>query len=104
LARREIRADESSAVSNASVTLTAGVVTDPNLAHACTSGHLLNIKLIGDFPHIVTDPPPNAASPQDATVHAVLLTAEATTGRACLKSVQTGDVSPDPGSVALNLG
>ncbi|HET7355534.1 MAG TPA: META domain-containing protein [Nocardioidaceae bacterium] len=107
LARKEIREDDAS-VSSATVTVGRGTVTDSNLGHSCTSGRLLHIKLIGSFPRIVTSglpqDPSSPAVPGDFTVHAVLLTADAESGRACLKGVQTGDVAPEPGSVPLSLG
>jgi hypothetical protein len=83
-------------------------VTDSNLRYLCTSGWLLHAKLIGNFPGIVTTgvpvTPASTTSPPAFTVHAVVLTADGETGRACLESVQIGDVSPDPGSVILRPG
>ncbi|WP_344156522.1 hypothetical protein [Nocardioides koreensis] len=80
-------------------------MTHPNLGVACESDRLLHIRLIGTFPHIVTTghpPDPHSTSaPEDLTVHAVLLTADAESGRACLVGVQTGEVAPEPGAVVL---
>ena len=106
LARHEVRTDDAS-VSSATVTVGRGVVTDANLGHSCESGRVLRIKLIGTFPHIVTtghaQGPESTGAPEDFTVHAVLLTADAESGRACLAGVQTGDVAPEKDSVTLDL-
>lgn len=104
LVRNEIRR-EGAVVTSATVTVSSGKVIDSNIGEPCTSGRLLNIKLIGDFPHTVTtghpvlpgDPTP------DFTVHADVLTADAKTGRPCLVGVQTGKVAPDPGAESLPL-
>lgn len=90
-------------VTGATVTVGNGTVTNSNIGYPCMSGRLLNIKLIGDFPHIATSPipPQPGATPPDATVHAVVLTADAKTGRACLVGVQTGEVAPVPGAISL---
>lgn len=106
LARDEVRADEAN-VTSTTVTVGGGTVTDSNMGYHCASGRLLHIKLIGMFPHIATTGhppgPDNTAAPEDFTVHAVLLTADAETGRACLTSVQTGDVVPEPGATVLAI-
>ncbi|GEM_PF-7039577 len=93
----------SDVVTSATVTVSYGTVTDSNLGYPCMSGRLLNIKLIGDFLHILVSPMASLgrATPQDLTVHAIALTADAETGRACLMGVQTGDVAPAPGAVSL---
>lgn len=102
LARHEIRRD-GAIVTSATVTVGPGKVTDSNIGYPCMSGRLLNIKLIGDFPHTsTTGHPPFPGDPNpDFTVHAVVLTADAQTGRACLLRVQTGKVAPEPGAVSL---
>jgi hypothetical protein len=106
LARQEVREDDAS-ISSATVTVGHGRVTDSNLGYSCESGRLLHVKLIGTFPHIATtghpQDPESAAAPEDFTLHAVLLTADAESGRACLKGVQTGAVAPQPESVPLGL-
>lgn len=85
------------------VTVGYGRVTDSNVGYPCMSGRLLNIKLIGDFPHIVVSPMAAllGTTPPDATVHADVLTADAKTGRVCQIGVQTGKVAPDPGAESL---
>ena len=106
LARQEIRRQEDATVTSATVTVSRGKVTDSNIGYSCRSGRLLHIKLIGNFPHIVISPLDSAkpgTAPPDPTVHAVVLTADANTGRPCLSGVQTGDVAPDPGAISLPL-
>lgn len=98
---------EGATITSATATVGAGTVADSNVGYDCESGRLLHIQLIGTFPHIVTGGTPllpgSTAAPEDNTVHAVLITGDPVTGRACLVGVQTGGVSPAPGAVALNL-
>ena len=104
LARQEIGRDDAT-VTSATVTVGHGTVLDSNIGYACTSGRLLHILLIGDFPHIVTTGNPMmAGSTEDFTVHAVVLTADAESGRACLSGVRTGAVAPEPGAISLPVG
>ena len=104
LVRGEIRR-EGAVVTSATVTVSSGEVIDSNIGEPCISGRLLNIKLIGDFPHTITDG--HAVKPGDPipdfTVHADVLTADAKTGRPCLVGVQTGKVAPEPGAESLPL-
>lgn len=102
LARSEIRREDA-VLTSATVTVGYGKVIDSNFGYPCTSGRLLQIKLIGDFPHIATGGravQPGASFP-DMTVNAVNLTADAKTGRPCLIGVQIGKVAPAPGAVSL---
>lgn len=104
LVRREIRRLKD-VVTSASVTLSSGKVMDSNTGYSCTSGRLLNIKLMGDFVHLVISHPaiqPGAPQP-DFSVHAELLTADAKTGRTCLIGVDVGKVAPDPGAASIAL-
>jgi len=104
LVRSEIR-KESAVLISATVTVGYGKMFDSNIGYPCTSGRLLHIKLIGDFPHITTGGlavQPGAPFP-DTTVHAVNLTADAKTGSPCLISVQTGKVAPAPGAESLPI-
>ncbi len=106
LVRREVHHAHAD-LTSATVTVGPGTVTEPNRGSACTSGRLLHLKLIGTFPHTVAgglDHRDTSAPPPDLTVHAVLLTADARTGRPCLEGVQTGHVTPDRGAVPLPLG
>lgn len=98
IARQEIDRDPAT-VTSATVTLRPGTEPQPNTGPPCESGNLLIIQLIGNFP-IAVGGPPGGAGP----VTAVVLTADAESGRTCLLTVQTGDRSPEPGSVALDLG
>jgi hypothetical protein len=104
--RVALREAEESARSVASATATrsAGTVTDSNTGHQCTSGAVLNIRLIGAF-NIVHGFVPagvdrSAGAPND-DVHGVLITADPDSGQMCLISVQTGQIQPDPGATVL---
>ena len=105
LARQEIGREDAT-ITSATVTLGYGKVTDSNIGYACMSGRLLNILLIGDFPHTLTTGNPKLAgeTSHDFTVHAAVLTADAKSGRACLIGVRTGDVAPVPGALLLPVG
>ena len=100
LARQEIR-NEDATVTNATATVGRGTVHDSNVGVPCTSGHVLHIKLIGKFPHIATTGGPGLRT---GPVRAVLLTADAESGQACLIGVHVGSASPKQGAVALDLG
>lgn len=107
LAREEIHSQRAT-ISSATVTASSGKMLDANTGHPCTSGRLLNIKLIGSFPHTVTtghDVRPGESSP-DFTVRAVLITADARSGLACLIGVQTGErgqPEPEPNATVLDI-
>jgi hypothetical protein len=102
VARAEI-AKYSATVTSATATVGVGTVTDPNAGPACTSGTLLQIKLIGTFPTIVVGGPSTGApgSSNDYTVSAVLVTADPESGKPCLIGVRTGSTAPDPGATLL---
>ncbi len=107
LAQQEVVKEGANVVS-VTVTAVAGTVMESNLGYACTSSHVLHIRLIGTFPHIVTTGPgpwkPRSADPSaDCTVRAVDITADAKTGRACQLGVRTGKVLPEMGSVRLSI-
>jgi hypothetical protein len=99
---------EGAQITSGTVTAEAGTVPQPNTGYRCSSGRLLRITLIGSFPHTGVAPipadPSHAAQPSDSDVHAMLLTADAATGRVCEIGVQTGAVSPDPNATVLDLG
>jgi hypothetical protein len=99
LARHEIRRQDAT-VTSATATVSRGMVHNPNVGVPCTSGRLLRIKLIGKFPHITTTGGPGLPA---GPVRAVLLTADAESGQACLIGVHVGRASPEPGAVALDL-
>jgi hypothetical protein len=105
---REVVADQGASVSSASAIARSRTVASSNTGHPCTSGRVLEIKLIGDFPHTVTtghavrdgEPAP------DFTVRAMLVTADARSGRACLIGVQTaenGEPQPLPDATILQV-
>ena len=106
---RGVIADQGATVTSASVIARPGTVEDSNTGHPCTSGRLLQVKLIGDFPNIDTTghPADPGSPPPDFTVRAMIVTADAESGRACLLGVQTaenGEPTPTPGSTILSLG
>jgi hypothetical protein len=104
---RHEAARERGTITSASATVGPGIVTDSNTGTKCLSGRLLHVKLIGSFPHIpVTGliAAPGESQPPSTTVHAVMLTADAVSGHACLLSVRTGKVGRAPGSTVLDLG
>ena len=101
-------ADQGASVSSASVIARPGRVKDSNTGHPCTSGRELQIKLIGKFPHtLTTGHPVFPGSPTpDFTVRAMIITADAESGRACLIGVQTGEngeVKPLSGATMLSV-
>src|SRR6478672_4322756 len=108
LARRVI-ASQGATVSSVSARVRPGRVASSNTGHRCSSGRLLELKLIGQFPHTVTtghDTLPGEPAP-DFTVRAVIITADARSGRACLVGVQTGENGaprPFPNGMSLPVG
>lgn len=96
---RQAIADQGATVSGAYVMERSGKIRDSNTGHRCTSGHELQIKLIGKFPHTVTTGHPvlPGSPTPDFTVRAMIITADAESGLACLIGVQTGeDGGPKP--------
>src|SRR5258708_13213931 len=92
---RSVIADQGASVSSASVLARSGRVKDSNTGHPCTSGRELQIKLIGKFPHTVTTGhavPPASPTPP-FPLRAMIITADAAPGRACLIGVQTGETA-----------
>ena len=105
-AARQVIADQGATVSSATVIERQGKVRDSNTGHPCTSGRELQIKLIGKFAHTVTTghPVPPGSPTPDFTVRAMIITADAESGLACLISVQTGEdggPKPLPGGTML---
>lgn len=103
---RQTIAEQSATVTSASVIARPGKVTDTNTGRPCTSGRLLRITLIGKFPHVATTghPVPPGSPTPDFTVRAMVITADAETGRACLIAAQTaenGEPAPPFGSTTL---
>ena len=105
---REVIADQGASVSSASAVARSGRIKDSNTGHPCTSGRVLKIKLIGKFPHtLTTGHPVQVGDPApDFTVRAMIITADAQSGRACLTGVQTaenGEVMPIPDAMILQV-
>ena len=88
-------------ITSATVTASAGKEPDHNVGDACMSGRLLNIRLLGDFPHTVVSPP--FGSTEDLTVRSMQITADAKTGRACLVGVGIKILTPEADAVALPI-
>lgn len=97
LAKQEIASQTATGVT-AFLSIYSGTVSQPNLDYSCAPGRLLQVLLIGQFPHIVV------SGIGAAEVSAVEMTADAGTGQACLLGVRTGAVSAPLGSVPLSLG
>ena len=94
---KQVIADQGAAVSSAYAIALAGTTEDTNTGYPCTSGRELQIKLIGTFPHAVTTGGGPTGSPtSDSAVRAMIITADAASGRACLIRVQTGDGAKEP--------
>ncbi len=107
VARDQIDAQEATILS-ATFSVRSGKVLQSNMGRACTSGRLVDVKLIGSFPHIVT--PGNPVRPgepePDFTVRAMLITADARSGVPCRIGVQTaenGEPQPKANAVTLDL-
>jgi hypothetical protein len=90
IAQREVD-QEKAHLTSATAVIRTGKVHQPNRAGSCTSGREIRILLIGRFPHIAVSPPPGAP---DGRVTSVGITADATSGRACLLGVGTGRADP----------
>ena len=105
---RQAIAGRDATITSATVIVRRGEVGDSNTGHPCTSGRELQVKLIGSFPHDVTSGHPvRAGEPTpDFRVHAIIITADADSGEACLISVQDGEnggPKPLPGGPALHV-
>jgi hypothetical protein len=104
---KRVVADQGATVSSASAIAVAGTTEESNTGSPCTSGRELQIKLIGTFPRAVTTGTggPTASPASSPAVRAMLITADAASGRACLIRVQTGDSASQslPGGVTLSL-
>ena len=96
LARAEI-ARQDAPVSSATATVWPGTVQQHNLAGTCTSGLVLEVDLVGRFPHTGVSPDPNATGPDMKLVYK----ADARTGEACDVSVSLGRFTPDPHAANL---
>lgn len=92
IARSEV-AKQHSVIRVAVADVHPGRVSSSNTGHLCGSGRLLEVTLIGSFPHTGT------ASLE--TVHAEVIEADPATGQKCLISVKTGRVKPPAGATPV---
>jgi hypothetical protein len=103
LAQGEVRRLARS-VTNISATIGPGnlPLEQSNSGHACASGTVTHIRIIGTFNAAVA-PPPSApgAPPEDSTITAEEIVADAKTGDICLIQVRVGPVAPEPGATIL---
>ena len=69
--------------------------SESNVGRPCGSGRLIEVKLIGDFPHIVTaGRPVKPGEHVDFTAHALVVTADARTGKVCREGCRPGRSHP----------
>jgi hypothetical protein len=97
LARSEIAKDHAM-VSMAVAYVVAGKIRTPNLSTGCTSGRLLVLSLVGEFPNINVSPAPGAPTGPDMWV---TVKADPTSGEACLAGVSLGRFTAPAGSADL---
>jgi hypothetical protein len=90
IVQREVR-DQKASLTSATAILRPGTVLQANVGPACTSGHLIRIRLLGRFPHIVTG---GTTDGSGGRVTEVDIAADAATGRACELGVGTGKGHP----------
>jgi hypothetical protein len=105
LARHEVETQDAK-VTSATVVLkaNAGQDAESNTGHPCTGKQVLKVRLIGDFPHIVTSGGPPGGDPNGGTVTEVDIKAELD-GTACLVGVSTNpQPTAEPGATVLQLG
>jgi len=106
IAKATAAKQEDAHIKSVSVLVHPGRVSksESNFGRACSSGRLIDVKLIGDFPHLVTTGHPvQPGEHVDFTVHAVAVTADARTGEICLQGVQAGKVAPDAGATEISI-
>jgi hypothetical protein len=78
-------------LTSATAVVRPGQVSQANLAGACDSGSVVRIRLTGRFPHLATG---GAVGSPGGPVTTVDITADGTSGRACLLGVATGKPTP----------
>jgi hypothetical protein len=93
-------AKQHATVSTAVATVVQGKVSRPNLPAACTSGELLVIHLVGEFPEVDVGGfvGGRVSSGPDTWL---TLKADATTGEACLEGVRLGRFTRPAGAADL---
>jgi hypothetical protein len=84
-------------VTAAAAHVVAGRIQTPNLSTGCTSGHLLVVDLVGDFPNIAIGAREEPTGPDMW----VTVKADPTTGEACLVGVSQGNFQAPAGSADL---
>lgn len=87
---------EAKTITSATATAAEGTLRDSNTGHPCTSGRLLQIKLLGTF-NTDTAGVPGGSGP----VTELDITADPDSGRACLISVRTDTILPDADAAVL---
>jgi hypothetical protein len=98
IAQSEIKKDHAT-VSQAVAYVVEGRLQSQNLPGTCTSGRLLVVSLVGDFPTIGVSPDPDAPSGPDMWV---TVKADPATGDECLAGVSLGRFKATAGSVNLS--
>lgn len=85
--------------------VTQGTQTNGNIGPDCASGTLLNIVLLGSFPHDeVSGLPPIPGQPaRDLTVRGIAITADGQTGKPCLFGDLTGHPNLHPDWTRINV-
>lgn len=96
IARAEI-AKQRSHVRLAVAQLHPGSVRWSNTGHACTTGTLLRVTLIGSFPHTLVAPVPGGSG----TVRAEVIEANPVTGQECSIGVTTDRIQPPKDATPL---
>jgi hypothetical protein len=99
VAQREIDREQAR-ITSATAILRAGRVRQGNMSGRCRSGHLVEIRLVGRFPHITTGGTAGDTHAPTGRVTLVGITTDAATGQACRLGVGTGRQRPDKGNVA----
>jgi hypothetical protein len=91
-------------IESASYVVGRGMVAQANTGESCTSGRLLTVKVVGTFRSIAVSPGPWGLDEDHGDeVRAVVIRADATTGKPCEIAVQTGDPEPIRGAIDIPL-
>jgi hypothetical protein len=95
---RSTKAAEHGTVIAAVAYVIAGKVRNPNIPGECSSGHVLVVSLVGDFPGVNVSPPPGAPTGPDMWVS---VKADPATGETCLEGVSLGRFKAVAGAANL---
>jgi len=98
---RSVLAKSPATVSRAVAYVVAGRVQEPNLLNSCTSGHLLVVSLVGDFPTVVTGGLAGHAGASPGPDKWVTVKADPATGKQCLIGVTFGRFRATAGAANL---